>query len=207
MDSPKLIAGSTTIDLNDYDCQIVHDWRQDKIIHTSVITGKKTVVNKADNGYGRYKCEIMIFKKDTKFDYIATDDVIDFYPHADDTIHFDCIVENIYPFASGKKHLIYDSIKIEIVSDEYILNPFRVETPEADPEGCEFMGSIGVRLSCNTPGSTIYYTTDGSTPDSGDTEYTGEINITVTTTLKAIAYVDDMNDSLVMTELYTKIIP
>jgi hypothetical protein len=43
-------------------------------------------------------------------------------------------------------------------------------------------------ITCDTPGATIFYTTDGSDPDFTSTEYTAAVNISVTTTVKAIAY-------------------
>ena len=47
------------------------------------------------------------------------------------------------------------------------------------------------------------YTTDGDTPDNADTEYTGAISITSTTTLKAIGYDTSGNPGPVITEEYT----
>jgi hypothetical protein len=44
-----------------------------------------------------------------------------------------------------------------------------------------------VSISCVTPSSTIYYTTDGGTPTSSDTEYIGPFSVTSPTTVKAIA--------------------
>ena len=49
----------------------------------------------------------------------------------------------------------------------------------------------------------IYYTTDGSTPDNTDTQYTGAISISSTTTLKFIGYDTLGNAGPVGTETYT----
>ena len=61
-----------------------------------------------------------------------------------------------------------------------------------------------ITMSSSTSGATIYYTTDGSTPDATKTEYTGEIALPeVTTTYKTIAVKADMNDSAIRTAVYT----
>jgi hypothetical protein len=51
-------------------------------------------------------------------------------------------------------------------------------------------------------GMTIYYTTDGSTPTSGSTAYTGPINVYYTQTIKAITIHDGFTSS-VGSETYT----
>jgi hypothetical protein len=53
-----------------------------------------------------------------------------------------------------------------------------------------YPGTIQVGLS-TTPGFTIVYTTNGSEPTAGSTVYSGPINITATTILKARAYSSD----------------
>jgi len=61
-----------------------------------------------------------------------------------------------------------------------------------------------VALSTTTPGATIRYTTDGSTPTSTTgTVYNGLISVSITTTFNAIAYRPGMTDSLVSTATYT----
>ena len=58
-----------------------------------------------------------------------------------------------------------------------------------------------VTMSCDTASATIYYTDDGTTPtaESG-TEYTDAIDITETTTFKAIAVKEGSADSNVVTQ-------
>ena len=56
----------------------------------------------------------------------------------------------------------------------------------SNPAGSYPPGAV-VELSTTTPGATIYYTTDGSTPTDASTEYTGAITLG-TFTLRAIAY-------------------
>ena len=52
-------------------------------------------------------------------------------------------------------------------------------------------------------GASIFYTDDGSTPDTESTEYTGAIELTATTTIKAIA-VKDTYQSPVASKTFTK---
>ena len=52
-------------------------------------------------------------------------------------------------------------------------------------------------------GCTIYYTDDGSTPDDKATEYEGEITLTATTTIKAIAYKGELYSD-VASKTFTK---
>ena len=52
-------------------------------------------------------------------------------------------------------------------------------------------------------GCTIFYTTDGSTPDDKATEYEGEITLSATTTIKAIAYKGELY-SEVASKTFTK---
>lgn len=76
-------------------------------------------------------------------------------------------------------------------------------TPVIDPAGGYKYSSFNATITCATSGSTIYYTTDGSDPDNADTQYTGPISISSTTTLKAKAYASGYDPSAVATATYT----
>lgn len=77
--------------------------------------------------------------------------------------------------------------------------------PVIYPEVSTFTGAINVSIVCSTPNSHIYYTTDGSTPDTSSTEYTQPFVINESTTIKAIALAATHNNSRIVTAVYTKI--
>ena len=80
-----------------------------------------------------------------------------------------------------------------------------VATPTFKPDGTtSFRGTQTVEISCATPGASIYYTTDDTTPTSSSTAYNGAISLTSTTTIKAIAVKADMNDSAVAAVTFTR---
>jgi len=62
-----------------------------------------------------------------------------------------------------------------------------------------------VSISSATPGSTIYYTTNGDTPSTSSTEYSEPFTVTSTTTVKAIATHVGYYDSEVATLLITQV--
>ena len=67
-----------------------------------------------------------------------------------------------------------------------------------------FCAPIDVTMSSATDNASIYYTTDGTTPDNvNGTLYTGAIHIEATTTLHAIAYADGLAASFETSATYT----
>ncbi len=79
----------------------------------------------------------------------------------------------------------------------------QLSTPVASLEAGAFTTAQSVTLSSTTSGSTIYYTTDGSTPTTGSSVYSSPISIGSTTTLKAIATKSGYTNSSVYTGTYT----
>ena len=77
-----------------------------------------------------------------------------------------------------------------------------IATPTFDPVGGSYTTTQNVTISCETQGSTIYYTTDGNTPNNNSTQYNGAITVSETTTINAIAYVGN-DASSVATATYT----
>lgn len=80
-----------------------------------------------------------------------------------------------------------------------------VAAPVFKPDGAtSFRGTQMVEIYCATPGASIYYTTDGTTPTSTGTIYSGAISLTSTTTIKAIAVKADMYGSAVAEATFTR---
>jgi hypothetical protein len=79
-------------------------------------------------------------------------------------------------------------------------------TPTFSPAGGTYLLGVTVSISDATPGATIYYTTDGSTPTTSSPVYTGPIELSsllTTTTIKAIAVAPGSSQSSVASATYT----
>lgn len=78
----------------------------------------------------------------------------------------------------------------------------------APANGTTFVDKLTVGASCSTEGATIYYTKDGAEPTTGSDKFPTEgVTLTETTTLKAIAVKDGLDNSEVVTATYTKLEP
>ena len=62
-----------------------------------------------------------------------------------------------------------------------------VKTPTLSLAAGEYMGTQTLTISCATADAKIYYTLDGTEPSETATEYTAPIELTATTTVKAVA--------------------
>ncbi len=91
-------------------------------------------------------------------------------------------------------------------STDSIILDTTAPTVTASPEGGTFNSGQSVTLACQDGTGSgcdkIYYTTDGSTPTTGSSVYTGPIYISSDTTLKFLAVDKAGNPSSVGTEEY-----
>ncbi|QQY79924.1 cadherin-like protein [Keratinibaculum paraultunense] len=87
---------------------------------------------------------------------------------------------------------------------EVVISQDIVQMVNAEPPSGEIVEGSTVTLYTNTPGATIYYTLDGSTPSpSNRILYTGPIVINEDTIIKAYAVKAGLKDSPVSTFIYT----
>lgn len=79
-----------------------------------------------------------------------------------------------------------------------------VELPNADVTTGEYTAVQTVTLSCATPDAVIYYTVDGTDPETSETaiEYTAPITLSKSCTLQFCAMAMGMNNSGTVSELY-----
>ena len=67
-----------------------------------------------------------------------------------------------------------------------------------------FHPTVAVPVTCPNDGASIYYTLDGSDPTDSSTPYTGPIDLSATTTIKARAYKAGMNPSRIVEATYKR---
>lgn len=91
-----------------------------------------------------------------------------------------------------------------VASAHYTVSMQTVAAPTFSPTGGAVAAGSSIIISCDTEGATIYYTTDGTQPDTSSSVYTDGVTVGTTAfTLKAYAVKENMRDSATVSENYT----
>jgi N-acetylneuraminic acid mutarotase len=80
-------------------------------------------------------------------------------------------------------------------------------TPAFTPAAGTYSTTQTVSITDSTPGATIYYTTNGTTPTTSSTQYTGAITVAASETIQAIAVASGYSASNVASATYTFTLP
>ena len=75
--------------------------------------------------------------------------------------------------------------------------------PVFSPAGGNYSGTQNVAITSSTPDAAIYYTTNGTTPTTASTKYTGPIAVSDAETIEAFATIADSPNSAVASAAYT----
>lgn len=89
----------------------------------------------------------------------------------------------------------------------YTLPQGTTATPVFSPGMGSYTAVQSVTISDATSGAAIYYTTNGGTPTTGSTPYSGPISVPASETLRAIAVANGSANSAVATATYTLVLP
>jgi hypothetical protein len=94
-----------------------------------------------------------------------------------------------------------------VVSATYTINLPQAATPTFSVPGGTYTSPQSVAISDATAGATIYYTTDGTTPTTSSTQYSGAIMVSASETVQAIAVASGFVNSSLGTATYTINLP
>lgn len=89
----------------------------------------------------------------------------------------------------------------DVISESYIITG-KVATPTFVQAAGKYSSAFSLSISCPSDAN-CFYTTNGTTPSSSSFALNGDILITITTTVKVIAYRNDWTDSDVASATYT----
>ena len=81
--------------------------------------------------------------------------------------------------------------------------PPSTATPTFSPAAGSYTGTQSVTLTDVTPGASIFFTTNGTTPTTASTAYSGPIAVAASETIQAIAIASGFNNSAVASAAYT----
>jgi alpha-L-arabinofuranosidase len=97
---------------------------------------------------------------------------------------------------------IAPSLKNSAVASAAYVITTTTATPKFSVAGGTYSAAQTVSITDATPGSTIYYTTNGVTPTTASTKYTAAIKVSTTKMIKAIAKASSLKNSAVVSAQY-----
>jgi hypothetical protein len=148
--------------------------------------------------------------------YYTTDGTTPTYPMSGTTVQFPQIYQPQTPQSGGLNQIsvsaneTINAIAVvqgyaspsAVTTGVYEIGPITA-TPTFSPAPGSFGSAQTVSISDSTAGSTIYYTTNNTTPTTGSATYGGAITVSSTETIEAIAASAGNNNSVVATATYT----
>lgn len=90
-----------------------------------------------------------------------------------------------------------------VASATYTINLPAAAMPSFTPAGGTYVGSQSVSISDSTAGATVYYTTNGTTPTTASTAYSGPVPLSSSQKLEAIAVASGFANSPAASSNYT----
>src|SRR5262249_11995265 len=105
--------------------------------------------------------------------------------------------------ANGRVYVATASQQVAV----YGLIPPRAAAPTFTPAPGSYTGAQSVQLFSTTPGASFYYTTNGTTPTTASTPYSGPISVSSSITIKAIAVANGSPSSPVASGSYVINLP
>jgi len=109
-----------------------------------------------------------------------------------------------YPITAVAGTLVSTKYSFQFVGGSLTVTPIGVAaTPTFTPAAGTYTSAQSVTIKHTTAASVIYYTTNGTTPTTSSTLYSGAIQVAATETVKAIAVATGYTNSAVATATYT----
>jgi len=79
---------------------------------------------------------------------------------------------------------------------------FGAATPVISPAAGTYLTTQSIKITTSTPGASIYYTNNGTTPTSGSNLYTGPISVSTNETIEAVTVLSGLNNSPAASSAY-----
>ena len=113
-----------------------------------------------------------------------------------------------YTYGTSTNNISLETMQFVMPASDVTVNATfteldHVANPTFSPAAGSFIQAQQVTIACATEGATIYYTTDGTNPTANSSVYTEAFTVSATTTVKAMAVKEGMNNSDVISATYT----